>query len=212
MKHQWLLLLVATMLVVSAYSLVDAEVEYIGEDTDTKGDWVGKYGENGVILFAASDMQDLKDITAFDDGGNNRWDWENPTADVRGLLYLDGSGRRTGSCVYNNPDGLFTIETNLSTYQVAAHVLDWDSTDRIQTMTGFQGDAPADPDVPVQNPEFNAGMYHIWHVTGGGAFKLNITHEGGANWVMSGIFLDDLESAAAEAQDKLATTWGRLKQ
>ena len=214
MKHQWLLLLIAAMLVVSAYSLVSAEVEYVGADTDTRGDWTGKYGENGVILFAIQDLVDLKVITEFDDGGNQRWDWENPTADERGPVYLDDPGQRTGSCVFNNPVGVFTIETSLSNYQVAAYVVDWDSSVRVQDMVGFQGDeAPGDPDVTVENPEFNTGMYHIWHVSGGEPFKLQITHQGGANWVMSGIFVDDLGAATAvQAKGRLAATWGRLRQ
>lgn len=211
MNRRFLLLVAAAALVVSAYSMASAAVEYLGADTDTKGDWVDKYGNNGVILFAAEDMEVLKDITAFDDGGNNRWDWENPTADVRGVLYTDGSGQRSGSCVYNNPDGLFTIETDLEAYQVAAYVVDWDSSVRIQTMTGFQGDAPADADVTVENPVFNAGVYHMWYVTDG-AFSLRITHEGGANWVMGGLFVDAVDSSPVEADGKLTTTWGQLKQ
>ncbi len=215
MKLQSLLSLskATAIIFILACSSGNAEVEYIGADTDTQGDWIGNYGENGAILFAVADLEDLKDITAFDDGGNQRWDWANPTDDARGLLYPDGSGDRTGSCVFNNPEGVFTVETSLSDYQVAAYVVDWDSTVRVQTMTGFQGDsAPAESDVTVENPDFNAGMYHIWHVTGGDPFKLRITHEGGANWVMSGIFVDEIGSAAVDARGRLTTTWGQLKQ
>ena len=147
MKRWSLLFSLIAVLAMSIYSLAGAAVVYVGADMDTQGDWIGKYGNNGVIVFALEDMEDLKDITAFDDGGNNRWDWANPTDDERGVLYPDGSGERTGSCVYNNPDGIFTIQTDLPAYQVAAYVVDWDSTVRIQTMTGYQGDAPADADV-----------------------------------------------------------------
>lgn len=212
MKHWSLFLLLVAVMVVSAYSLASAAVDYVGADADTQGDWVGTYGNNGVIIFAAEDMEDLKDITSFDDGGNSRWDWENPTEDVRGALYPDGSDQRTGSCMYNNPEGILTVETSLSEYQVAVLALDWDSTARIMGLTGYQGDAPADADVIVENPEFNAGMYHIWHVTGSDPFTLRITHEGGANWVLTGIFVDDMNSAAVEPDDKLTTTWGQLKK
>ena len=212
MKHWSLFLLLVTVLFVSAYSLASAAVDYVGADTDTQGDWIGTYGNNGVIIFGLADMEDLKDITSFDDGGNQRWDWTNPTEEVRGALYPDGSGQRTGSCIFNNPDGILTVETSLSEYQVAVYALDWDSSDRIEGLTGYQGDAPADPDVIVENPEFNAGMYHIWHVTGGDPFTLRITHEGGANWVLTGLFVDDMDSAAVEPGDKLTTTWGQLKK
>ena len=212
MKHRALLLFIATILIVSACSLVTADVEYIGEDTDTRGDWPDEYGENGAILFAPIDLVDLKDIDQYDDGGNLRWDWANPTADSRGLIYPDDPGTRAGSCIYNNPIGLITIETKLMDYQVAVYVVDWDSSARVQDMVGFQGDqAPDDPDVTVNNPKFNAGVYHIWHVSGKESFNLQITHKGGANWVVSGIFVDGLRTAV-RAGDKLAITWGGVKQ
>lgn len=212
MKHWSLFLLFVAVMIVSTYSLASAAVNYVGADTDTQGDWVGTYGNNGVIIFAMEDMEDLKDITSFDDGGNQRWDWENPTEDVRGALYPDGSGQRTGSCIYNNPEGILTVETSLSEYQVAVLALDWDSDVRIIGLTGYQGDAPADPDVIVENPDFNAGIYQIWHVTGSAPFTLRITHEDGANWVLTGLFVDDMNSAAVEPGDKLTTTWGQLKK
>jgi hypothetical protein len=114
MKHWSLFLLLVAVMVVSAYSLASAAVDYVGADTDTQGDWIGTYGNNGVIIFGLEDKEDLKDITSFDDGGNNRWDWAPVTEDVRGALYPDGSGQRTGSCIFNNPDGILTVETSLS--------------------------------------------------------------------------------------------------
>ena len=105
-----------------------------------------------------------------------------------------------------------TIETKLKSYQVAVYVVDWESTVRVEDLFGYQGNkAPADPDVTVENPEFNAGMYHIWNVTGDEPFNLQIIHKGGANWVVSGIFIDAIETAV-EARGKLTTTWGQLKR
>ena len=210
MKREPLFIFLVATLVISACFPVSADVEYIGVDEDTKGDWPEVYGKNGAILFAPVDLVDLKDIDNYDDGGNQRWDWANPTADKRGLIYPDGTGNRAGSCIFNNPVGVITIETELKNYQVAAYCCDWDSSVRVEDLVGFQGDdPPKDPDVTVTNPEFNAGMYHIWNVTGDEPFKLQITHKGGANWVVSGIFVDAM--AAVEAGGKLTTTWGRIK-
>lgn len=212
MKHQWLLPLVTTMLVIFAYSLVNADVEYIGKDTDTKGDWIGNYGENGAILFAVEDIVDLKDIKNYDTA-DQRWDWANPTGDERGLQYPDDANNRAGSCLFNNPVGLITIETKLSDYQVAVYVVDWDSSVRVEDLVGFQGgNAPNDPDVTVENPEFHEGIYYLWHVTGNEPFSLQITHQGGANWVVSGLFVDDLKGAAVQPCDKITVTWGQLKE
>ena len=190
----------------------DAEVEYIGTDEATQGDWIGKYGANGAILFAPKDLVDLKDID-YDDGGNQRWDWANPTADKRGLLYPDDPKKRAGSCIFNNPVGLITIETKLTNYQVAVYAVDWDSSVRVEDLVGFQGNkAPNDADVTVENPDFHEGVYYLWTVNGNEPFKLQITHKGGANWVISGIFVDDMKGAAVHPKSKLAITWGEIKQ
>jgi hypothetical protein len=49
-------------------------------------------------------------------------------------------------------------------------------------------------------------------VNGNDPFKLQITHKGGANWVISGIFVDDMKGAAVSPKEKLTTTWGDIKQ
>ena len=61
MKSQMLLFLI-TIFVISSNCLLEAEVEYIGTDKETQGDWNGKYGANGAILFAPKDLVDLRDI------------------------------------------------------------------------------------------------------------------------------------------------------
>ena len=215
MKRSILFLSFAAMFVVSVCLSVSADVEYIGEDEETLGNWPGVYGENGAIVFGLVDHVDLKDIESYDIGGNQRWDWANPTANERGLIYPEDpedGDQRAGACIYNNPAGVLTIETDLKNYQVAVYCCDWDSSVRVEDLVGFQGDdPPADPDVTVDNPVFNAGVYHIWEVTGDDDFKLQITHQGGANWVISGMFIDDL-GAPVEAGGKLTSTWGQIKQ
>jgi len=212
MKRSILLISFAAMLVASVCLSVSADVEYIGEDEETLGDWPGVYGENGAIVFGLQDHVDLKDIESYDIGGNQRWDWANPTQDERGLIYPEDDDQRAGACVFNNPVGVLTIETDLKDYQVAVYCCDWDSAVRIEDLVGFQGDdPPADPDITVNNPVFNAGVYHIWEVTGEEDFKLQISHMGGANWVIGGMFIDNLDTAV-EAGGKLTSTWGRIKQ
>ena len=209
MKRSILLISFAAMLVASVCFSVSADVEYIGEDEETKGDWPGVYGENGAIVFGLEDHVDLKDIESYDIGGNQRWNWANPTQDKRGLIYPDDDSQRAGACVFNNPIGVLTIETNLKNYQVAVYCCDWDSSVRVEDLVGFQDDPPKDPDVTVDNPVFNAGVYHIWEVTGDEDFKLQITHKGGANWVIGGMFID--AAAPVDVRGKLTTTWGRIK-
>ena len=210
MKHLVCLVTIAMFLCIgAAYSAVT----YMGTDTATQGDWIGKYGNDGAILFAVDDMSELAKITLFDDAGNNRWDWANPTDDTRGLLYPDGSGSRTGSCMYNNPTSAISVETSLDSYQVAVHMMDWDSEVRVQDVVGFQGDtAPETPDATVEGPDFHNGVYHLWQVTGSDPFKLQIVHQGGANWVLSGFFVDAIGGTAVAPEGKLASRWAALKE
>lgn len=201
-------LLVFSISIISVY----ANVTFNGKDTTTKGDWTTKYGKNGVILFAIKDQTDMKDITKFDDGKNQRWDWANPTDDPRGLITIADPKKRMGTCMFNNPTGIISVETRLDSYQATLFVIDWDSTARIEELTGFQGEKASDkPDAVVQNPEFNAGVYYKWLVTGKDPFKIQIVHKGGANWVISGLFIDKVEGSAVESSMKLASTWGRIR-
>jgi len=204
--------LITVMFVLASCIGAHAEVKFLGKDTTTKGDWPGKYGANGVILFAMKDQTDMKDITKFDDAKNTRWDWANPTDDKRGLVMLTDKTKRIGSCMYNNPNSVITLTTGLTSYQVALCVLDWDSTARSEELVGFQGAAaPAKADATVTNPEFNAGVYYKWAVTGSDPFKIQVTFKAGANWVMSGIFLDKITGTAVQSGGKLATTWGDIR-
>ena len=189
-----------------------ADVKYVGEDKVTKGDWLGVYGKNGVIIYQpGGDREDLKDITKITDNGQ-RWDWANPTQDKRGTLYPDDLKSRAGSCIFNNPVGIINIETKLKSYRLSVYAVDWDSTARVQDMFLYKGNkAPQDPDVTVENPEFNAGIYLIWDVIGNDPVTLQVVHKAGANWVFTGIFIDAL-STSVEAGSKLATTWGDIKK
>lgn len=206
--------LLVTFMLVFSLSIVFAyaNVTFNGKDTTTKGDWTTKYGKNGAILFAVKDQTDMKDITKFDDGKNQRWDWANPTDDPRGLITIADPKKRMGTCMFNNPTGIISVETKLDNYQATLFVIDWDSTSRVEELTGFQGaKAPDKPDAVVQNPEFNAGVYYKWLVTGKDPFKIQIVHKGGANWVISGLFIDKVEGSAVKSSMKLASNWGRIK-
>ena len=51
------LLLGAFWLTASIFALFAvAEVKYLGADWDTQGDWIGKYGKNGAIIFCNKEV------------------------------------------------------------------------------------------------------------------------------------------------------------
>ena len=210
MRKRFLLISVVMLFVLSSLC-VHADVQFMGKDIDTGGDWVGVYGANGAILFGAVDEADMKNIVSFEDNGQ-RWDWENPTEDARGLISISDPNVRLGNCMYNNPVGLLTLETSLDSYQVALFAFDWDSEVRIEEIVGYQGDtALAAPDATVENPEFHQGVYYKWNVTGSDPFNIQITHLGGANWVVSGLFVDAVSTSAVQPSGKLTSTWGGIR-
>jgi hypothetical protein len=212
MRLRILMMAILAVFIISSISTIYADVKYVGEDKKTLGNWPEKYGKNGAVIFKpGGDSKDLKDIIKVTDNGQ-RWDWANPTQDERGLFFPDDLKKRTGSCMFNNPVGLVELETKLKSYQVAISAIDWDSSVRVEDLVGYQGEkAPKDPDVTVQNPDFHNGVYYIWHVTGNDPFKLQITHKGGANWVISGLFVDAV-GASVNANGKLTMTWGSIKK
>jgi len=212
MKYRVISVAVMIIFAVSYISSTYCAVEYIGADKETLGNWPEKYGKNGAVIFKpGGDSGDLKDIVKITDNGQ-RWDWANPTQDERGLFFPDDLKKRTGSCMFNNPVGLVTMETKLTNYQVAIHAVDWDSSVRVEDLVGYQGGkAPAEADVTVENPDFHQGVYYIWNVTGKEPFNLQITHKGGANWVISGLFIDAI-AQPVELKGKLAVTWGSIKE
>lgn len=98
MKNQLFFSFITVTLVMFVLHIAIADVEFIGEDTETKGNWIDKYGANGAILYAPTDITDLKDIEEYEDS-DQRWDWANPTDDERGLQYPDSSDKRADSCI-----------------------------------------------------------------------------------------------------------------
>jgi hypothetical protein len=214
MKHRVIVIIAVMLSLLLISSLTYAKVEYLPKlkDTKTKGTWIDKYGKNGAILFAPKDLADLKDIANYDVGGSLKWDWANPTADTRGLQYPNDPNKRAGSCTYDNPVRVITVETKLTAYQVGIYFCDWDSSVRSEDVVGYSGKdkPPANADVTISNPEFHDGIWHFWNVTEKDVFKLQVTFKSGANWVIGGLFVDAVK-VAVEPIGKLATTWASVK-
>jgi len=201
------------------------EVKYLGTDRKTLGAWKGVYGTAGAIIFDAGGVNAVNNpgkkndqvlkgaIKDYDDGGSNRWNWATDAAnDPRGLFYVNDKDpkRRIGACAWNTGSATMTFMIDAKEYEVSAYFCDWDSVVRVEDIVGYQGDVPPKPaDATVQNPEFNKGEWHRWHVTGSDPFKLTITHKGGANWVISGVLFDTLR--AVNPEGRLTTSWGSLK-
>ncbi|MBM3215894.1 hypothetical protein FJZ36_13365 [Candidatus Poribacteria bacterium] len=213
---------VCVMVAVAVAFTASADVKYLGVDKKTQGDWKGKYGKDGAIIFDAGGVNGVNNpgkksdqfrkgvLEAYDEGNSNRWNWATDAGnDKRGLTYVADDGRRIGACAWGTGTHTFSLSVASKDYQVAVYCVDWDSSVRIEDIVGYQDAVPAKADLTVQNPEFNAGMWLLWHVTGTIPFKLNVTHKGGANWVISGIMVD--AQLAVDPAGKASTTWSALR-
>jgi len=199
-----------------------ADVEYLHEDFDTQGSWRGVYGSSGGVIFDAGgvnaqnvpgqDNDQLVDglLTEYEDGSPNRWNWASAVQDDRGLQFADEAiDDRIGACQYGNGAATLSFTVDANEYEIAVYFVDWDSSARLMDVSGHQGD-PGDTDAVVENPDFHEGVWHIWSVTGDEPFQLSVTQNGGANWVVSGVFVDAPQ--AVSPTGKAATTWGMLRR
>jgi hypothetical protein len=105
------------------------------------------------------------------------------SGDSRAPQLPTGTGR-IAACWFGQ---LFTIDLNFTdsaTHQFAMHVLDWDSTARVQQVDVL------DPSGTVldtrQVGSFNGGAYLVWNMSG--HVIVRITRLAGANGVVSGLF------------------------
>lgn len=73
---------------------------YVGQDTATKGSWIGTYGSDGYML-ANSDTLLPSYVSSIDFEGRSDYVWAATTADIRGVQNAAGTSR-TAACWYTN--------------------------------------------------------------------------------------------------------------
>jgi len=104
------------------------------EDIETKGDWTGRYGSRGYMLFSyngkGQNRSNITDIITLNKGGNCQY--EDDTDDPRALVF---DGRRAAG-VYHTQDPIacqqtMTIDVDFSgSYTLSLYMLDWDHKNR----------------------------------------------------------------------------------
>jgi methionine-rich copper-binding protein CopC len=165
-------------------------------DTTTQGSWSGKYGSAGYnVIGKVASYPAYATVTP---SGQKSFTWAASTSDVR-ALQVPGSTSRFAGGWYSASS--FTIDVNLTDGQVhplSIYALDWDTTvrsEKIQVLDGTTG--------AVLNSQtisgFHNGEYLTWNVSG--HVKIQVTHLGGANAVISGLFIG---AGSASAMNTLA--------
>ena len=156
------------------------------------GDWVGRYGADGYALLAWNGTSDLASLPgaalSLDQGG--RATWTTSTTLDRALESPDQSERRATTW-WDNAQIRFHL-TFSGSYTGALHLyaIDWDSTDRRETLTVNDGTGPQQVTL---SESFNVGawLHFPISVAAGGQVTVTIDRLAGGNAVLSGLFLGD---------------------
>jgi len=177
---------------------------FVRTDTTTQGTWKGVYGADGYNVIG--DTTSYPIYATVLPGSQSLCSsscWTTSTTYVRALQKASSSTDRIAAAWYSV--GSFTIDINLTdgqTHRVAIYCLDWDSSGRGQTVqvldvaTGAMLDTRALPQTPLTT--FHNGAYLVWNISG--HVKIQVTRTGGANAVVSGLFLDPAQPIYSSPQ------------
>jgi hypothetical protein len=157
-----------------------------------QGDWVGAYGANGHLLAAwnaSSDLIALPGVSSVLEQGS-RFRWASSTGDVRALESPAQSERRAAA--YYHATEVRVRLSFASAYSGNLHLyaLDWDNNDRRQSVTVADGTSTTVVDI-VTNFREGAWVHVPISVPAGGVVTIRVVRTGGANAVLSGVFLGD---------------------
>jgi fibronectin type 3 domain-containing protein/uncharacterized membrane protein len=154
-----------------------------------QGTWVGVYGASGSALLGwnGGDLVSIPNATFGVDQGQ-RFIWQNPSSDVRGLQSPDASTREA-TCAYDGNQVKIHI-TFSTAYSGTIHVyaVDFDSLGRRETITINDGGGPQTANL---SSDFSQGAWvnTSINVAAGGTVTVTVTRTAGVNAVVSGVFL-----------------------
>jgi len=169
----------------SEHQANDAAV-FLGVDSGTRGDWKNIYGTEGFKVIGG-DTQ-LPPYLTLNASGKNDYIWTDTTSEPRAPFKSISSVARVLSSWYS-PDS-FSVNLAFNdgqSHRLALYVLDWTSTDRVQTIEVINNATGQIVDERTVSA-FSGGQYLIWKIKGNITFRF--TRLTGANAVLQGIFLD----------------------
>lgn len=200
-------------------------VWYIGQDRTTLGNWYDQvpgdnYGNCAWILGAMNAFPTGQELPVPEDGNYQFYDvYGGPLmnsgcgldykvytctgaagCDIRAVEHPDESKRRA-TCYWSS--GTETIQLTIpgpGSYQLAVYVLDWDSYARSETISVTNSSSSASYSVS----NFHDGKYVLFQVNVGAPsdiVTISIAKIGGANPVVSGIFIDPSPSGTYPRED-----------
>lgn len=161
--------------------------------SDVQGNWVGTYGADGYVLGAwtpSGDLVSLRGGASITLTQGQRFIWADPTTDVRALQSPDQSTRKAATW-YDGSQLSLTL-TFPKGYSGNAHLyaVDWDSTTRTENVdvTDDLGEMSQ-----AMDTSFHQGAWLTFPIeaAAGHTVTISVSRTGGANAVLSGIFLGE---------------------
>jgi hypothetical protein len=157
---------------------------FVALDTTTEGNWQGDYGSNGYnVINGTVTYPSYVTVTPT---GVNSYTWASSTTDVRALYTSATSTSRIAATWFSNSSFLIDLVFNDGQqHQVAIYCLDWDSTNRAETVAVQDANGIL---LNTQNmTNFHNGEYLVWQLSGHVQIRVTTTTTS-ANAVVSGLF------------------------
>jgi hypothetical protein len=160
-------------------------------DTVTQGNWKTVYGGDGYAI--PNDSTSYPAYAQVTVANTNTYTWLSSTTDVRAPQRGTATGR-IASQWYSNT---FTIDLNLTdqlTHQVGLYALDFDNSNRSETIDVLDGVSGVLLDTRTVTA-YTQGQHLVWNATGHVRFR--ITKTGGNNATLSALFFGPAALAPA---------------
>jgi len=161
---------------------VETQVEFLGVDSGTQGNWEGRYGRKG-WWFAGMDPELPSSIELLP-ANTSFWSFAESTDDPS-ALQRPGGDDRFAACVFGQE---FTVDLNLRDGQpstVALYVLDWGDSHRAMELSVEKIDGTVLDRHDVNS--FSSGRYYFWRIQGQARFRFLSR---AINAVLTGLFVD----------------------
>ena len=170
-----------------ALDLRAGDADFLGQDSSTRGTWMGTYGGEGYTL--AGDAYNAPPGSTITLSGQNSgvYYWTRSTSPGSRALQRATWGR-TASAWYGNEFFIDVAFNDGESHKVSLYGVDWDSTTRSQRIDVIDAVTGRVIDSRTMS-SFQNGAYLTWEVSGNVRFR--ITKLAGANAVIGGIFVDE---------------------
>ena len=142
------------------------------------------YGRSGYVV--GGDTVALPWWAVLQGNGEAFWMWDGAPGSSRGLQRANGAGRVAGTW-YGSVLGLDVNFTDGNTHKLSFYAVDWDSNSRVERIDILDATTGAVLDSRWVSG-FNGGQYLAWNIRC--HVRVSVVHAGGANAVISGVFID----------------------